>query len=837
MNWLTDDGVLYDPLNSPAISASSLLAVKHFNTRNTNFLPDLARIKDCDVQITLPYTCDDIGSPFKDMSSTLSLANDVHGIVGPDSSAQGKFGVPVGNLENLPFVSHWCSSPVFSNKDLYPLFARTFGSDEDIATIMADFIHQAGWKRVYCIYTSDAPEFRDLLTDKLEDYGVSLTAHSFSDKSTLDEAVVEFRNSQYNVLIWHALGSSTRELLAPILAKHEIVTLNPDFLLVFTNYDRAPTLEESRADYNISTMMRGSFRISSKIPDGQDVLLQNFFGNWTSFAADIPFINANFPPYGSGAIEECKTSQLNYQLSNNFFELSKDFASDVWGDVYDAVMTFGFAACEVTTPFSDGTSLFKQILQTEFNGLTGRVKFNNITGDRSLDTIQFQLENYYAELDGGNGTTSSVIGVWNSQDKAFILNSNVRLRNNKVGNSLAQVVPSDITPPVVENDYVPSWLMYFGIAGYVSTSCMCLGCLAWLYWNRKDRVVINSQGNVMAGIPLGCAIACITSLMLSIDDNPSTQWTDPSRACMAAPVLFTMGLHLALFCLMVKSYRIWVIFNRKRVVTLRRRHAAATVFGLVFAEGIVILAWVVSSPLYWSRVVTVRNLHGFPEQTKGSCTGSSQAYAFLLSVIALHIVALLASAFAARQIRHIPADFQEANYIVIAVMGLTQIFLLGIPTAFALYDYSIGRFVILQILVHMSIIIVLFAMFLPKIYLLHTGKELWNTSGSNNSRDNLGQWNSGGGQNNKDGGGTTTTKRSNNRSEKTLDDLLEEKKAKRLSQQGNHDGKSPIVISQSGSSRNVVGKDQSTSNNNRIVNSRDGKSGVSDLGEGSNKFL
>ena len=60
-----------------------------------------------------------------------------------------------------------------------------------------------------------------------------------------------------------------------------------------------------------------------------------------------------------------------------------------------------------------------------------------------------------------------------------------------------------------------------------------------------------------------------------------------------------------------------------------------------------------------------------------------------------------------------------------AIISLVQIFTLSVPVFVAVFNYPIGRFVICSTMVFLSVLVVLFFMIFPKMYLVHTGKSLW----------------------------------------------------------------------------------------------------------------
>ena len=101
-------------------------------------------------------------------------------------------------------------------------------------------------------------------------------------------------------------------------------------------------------------------------------------------------------------------SYSNLTIDDTIFE-PEDF--DYF--VYDSTVSLSFAACSASKPnhntyFDNGQAHYNAILNTSFEGASGKIYFNPLTGTRDTDSVQFSIFN--AVEDGkSNEETSDII--------------------------------------------------------------------------------------------------------------------------------------------------------------------------------------------------------------------------------------------------------------------------------------------------------------------------------------------------------------------------------------------------------------------------------------------
>jgi len=99
-------------------------------------------------------------------------------VVGPSTSSQAQYVVPLAYSHGLGVISHSATSSLLSDKDLYQGFARTAVADTSLAQAAARFIEYMRWNQVAVVYQTDAwgTGFADSLFASLRAAGGAPTA-------------------------------------------------------------------------------------------------------------------------------------------------------------------------------------------------------------------------------------------------------------------------------------------------------------------------------------------------------------------------------------------------------------------------------------------------------------------------------------------------------------------------------------------------------------------------------------------------------------------------------------------------------------------------------------
>ena len=108
-----------------AIAASSLLAVTHFNSRNSSLITAFGELGSCDVQLEVqPVVYNSKGDVRTTVQQFINGYSGWDAVVGPARSATTLPVARLGGILDIPQVGYWATSPSLNSAD-YPYFART----------------------------------------------------------------------------------------------------------------------------------------------------------------------------------------------------------------------------------------------------------------------------------------------------------------------------------------------------------------------------------------------------------------------------------------------------------------------------------------------------------------------------------------------------------------------------------------------------------------------------------------------------------------------------------------------------------------------------------------
>jgi 7 transmembrane sweet-taste receptor of 3 GCPR len=149
-----------------------------------------------------------------------------------------------------------------------------------------------------------------------------------------------------------------------------------------------------------------------------------------------------------------------------------------------------------------------------------------------------------------------------------------------------------------ENLLSPGTLAFGYIVAGI-TWILSIGFAFWLFKHRMDPVVLLSQLEFMLLVCLGAIISSSTIFALSVQAGSDDDTTSASRACQAAPFLYTTGWVLQYASLSAKSWRLHRIMNggALRRVKVTAMETGAIVAAILALDWIVVITWTVAYPL------------------------------------------------------------------------------------------------------------------------------------------------------------------------------------------------------------------------------------------------
>jgi hypothetical protein len=149
---------------------------------------------------------------------------------------------------------------------------------------------------------------------------------------------------------------------------------------------------------------------------------------------------------------------------------------------YDAMTALGLAACAVPNGLFSGKELYDQLRKTEFDGVTGLVRFDPTTSTRR-DKFKFEVKNLIVSAEHEfRSATSCIINFSNKT-----LDTRVEIHDLFMfpGGATTPVPPAALPPPVHVALDVELGVV---IVGNILAALVMVTSVGWMYWTWRNQV-------------------------------------------------------------------------------------------------------------------------------------------------------------------------------------------------------------------------------------------------------------------------------------------------------------------------------------------------------------
>ena len=268
---------------------------------------------------------------------------------------------------------------------------------------------------------------------------------------------------------------------------------------------------------------------------------------------DVQYIQEKHPLYP----EEPDYEPL--EVNNTFFNGIDETAAFL----YDSTIALGLAACNATQPgtYFDGPTHFQAVLNTTFEGATGMVQLDPVTGTRIATSARFTLLNFVENATNeSDQVTFSTVETDVFKDGAWVKLQPV------VFNDGSTTPHPDLPEVTVDMNYIGTG---WRAAGLTMAGLILLLSIGWAVWTRRNhtkRVVRASQPLFLYMICAGCFLMGSSIFPLSVDDEIASGC---DIACVAFPWIFSFGWIFSFSALFTKTHRVNKILhgaNFRRIV-------------------------------------------------------------------------------------------------------------------------------------------------------------------------------------------------------------------------------------------------------------------------------
>ena len=689
--------------------AAGLLALVHFNERNTSVLPELTEIlSTCNVFFTMdlldtqqsPVVASDQYYKVATRNNTLASPQP-GGVIGSIFTQETQPLAVLTGAYQIPQISPASSSSTLEFNDDAPLFARTVPSNAAHAAATVALLQYWNISHVVCLFlqngygTAFAKDFQHLADEK-GIYVIS-TGYNLDDDDSLGKAIQFIKDSG----VRYIFGISNPDVIHTLLiASYDADLVGDDYVWILPQLETSYVLERTEENLKFVKALQGSAILEIAV------------------TPHVPFLLAMSDIKNDVELRKfyVESHPESFVFDNYLWNQSIPIVTKFSYTSYDAVMAMGIAACKSEDEFFSGQQLFDTLKKVEFKGVSGDVAFLE-TGTRRYDGLKYAFSNIM--LDNAMST-----------NKTIALTSIVSIMIDFLSaNPVSELVPfvfydGTTTVPILLPKYeeilnlIGKGIRIFGWVLASLVIVMATGFGMFTYKYRNKNLVRSSQPIFLGMMCTGCVILASTVIPMSMQE-PLSQGSLDSW-CMSIPWLASIGFSTAFSAIFTKTYRIQKLLHQSQGMqrtTLRARDVL-WISGVFLLINVLILSiWTIVGPLEWHRVdVDNRDQFGRFVESYGACRASNKATIGFLAVLVIFNFSTVA--FATYQVyisRHIPSEYNESYYIALTMASLMELFLIGLPILFLVSDNPAADFVIKTILVCFCCCSILIPLFVSKL--------------------------------------------------------------------------------------------------------------------------
>lgn len=686
---------VYNEITTLESGAAVMLAAQHLNAGNGSLVPDLGGLSD---QCPIRFTVEWVDTEFVESSavnSAIELTDrklperEPCAIIGAVRSAVSIPTSLITGLRGYPQVSGMSTSATLDDKTLYPLFGRTVPSDVGTATAAVLYIRYVlGIRFIAMVHTSDAygtayaRGMRDVIPEHAPDLAIVTFILRFGASKEEARNVVKLLKDTQSMYFFGVLFNDDADAVLTEAIEQGIAGTGRHNWL----FSDAIGSVEARA-IRRNSVLRKAYQGTSvtKATASSDVLAAAM-RELGSSKEDIDHLKSILPRYQDGPDSEPKLIHTDIVDGESFLS-----SPGLWaGFLFDATIAVGLSACAAARNdgaeggiYLDGAEHYNSMMNLTFNGATGKLVFDPMTGSRKATSATFEVVNFFEDttFDDGSGAVKFKAvqtdvfqgGEW-TNIQPYIFND---------GTSNAPPYLPDIT---VDSNYFTTALRAAALALCAVILLLSLGFSAWTHVHRKVKVCRSSQPLFLHIICAGVFILGLSVIPLSIDRGIASE-RGSDMACMAFPWLICIGVSATFSALYSKTHRINLVFNARqfRRIAVKPKDVVVPMFVLLSANIIVLAVWTVLAPLRVDTEILATDPFDRAIETYDYCVSDDMLpYVICLGVI--NFAALFLATFEAYRAKDIPLEYAESEYIFRAMACIVLVCFIGIPIMVIAYD-------------------------------------------------------------------------------------------------------------------------------------------------------
>eukprot|EP00956_Cyclotella_meneghiniana_P038765 scaffold159697_cov56-Cyclotella_meneghiniana.AAC.3 len=691
--------------------ASVALAMEHLNTGNGSIIPEISGLNEtCPLRFTT--------ESFDTECSQLTAINHVTSLTDRSMTGQlyptailttsSRVSMPtsiISSLRGVPQVSPDATSSDLDNKDQYKLFGRTVPNDDGTSIPLLAKLNLLGINHLAVLYIDDSygNAFMEGLILAAQQNAPELRIKTVNirmnpDKEILRDVVRRLADIQYTYFFGIIYYTTIEDIMTEAYDQGIAGTGKHNWIFS----DSIGSFLEGRqfeAGSKLALAFQGTGILRAAGGISGMATFDKFYKSMEQMKndADISQIESLLPnDYDDGKV-------MNHSVifQDQSFLSSPRFIPPF---IFDAVIALGIASCrlrsEGTASFT-GDDLFEAFKNTTFEGASGSVVLDPITGTRVPSSAVFLLKNFVYDKDATiNPDTVQFKSVDSDVFALGEWDSHVSYTYND-GTSNA---PPDLPPLVTDDSYPSTATKAIGMVFFAIIFVLSIGFGSWTYINRNKRIVRSSQPMFLYIISAGTIIMGSSLIPLSIDPSVTDQ-TGSDTAC-----IFT------------KTYRVNQIVKysaKFKRVKITATDVMKPMVALLFLNIVTLAVWTAIDPL--GKNVGI-DPHDRDLETYGSCT-SDHSFAFLGVLSVINAGSLLVALQQAWQARKITTDLQESSYIFMAMALIVLVSGIGVPVMIISEGNSTVSYFVSACLIFVVCGSILILIYVPKLLALNERRQ------------------------------------------------------------------------------------------------------------------
>lgn len=328
-------------------------------------------------------------------------------IIGPQSSVTAHVVSHIANELQVPLLSFAATDPTLSSLQ-YPFFVRTTQNDQFQMAAIADIVDYYGWRDVIAIYADDdfgrngIAALSDELAAKQCKISYKAPLDPQATQTEIMAVMVKLALTESRILVLHTYPTWGLDVLN---VAHYLGMMDNGYVWIATNW--LTTVLDTNS--SLSSESRGSIQglITLRMYTPESELKRNFVSRWKNLMAH-QMANGAFGlnTYGLYAYD---TVWLLAHAIDAFF--SQGGSISFSNDSRLSELNGGNLHLDAMNIFDGGKLLLNNILNVNFTGLTGNVRFSS---DRSLFHPAYEVINVI-------GTGVRTIGYWSNYSGLSVL--------------------------------------------------------------------------------------------------------------------------------------------------------------------------------------------------------------------------------------------------------------------------------------------------------------------------------------------------------------------------------------------------------------------------------